>query len=252
MEGMKRKAAVNGRVLHVYLPPSYSGSGRSYPVVYLHDGGEAAFDGINYLEYLFHEGRLPELIFVGIEPRNRMDEYTPWPSSPLVPGKPEFGGAGDRYLEEVALRIKPFIDRECRTLPDREHTGLAGCSLGGLISLRAYYRYSDIFGKIALISASLWYEGIPDYVRREPVPKEETRLFLSVGALEGRYKRNVQRDMADRTRLVHSALLERGVPGDRLKLEIAAEGTHDPMFFARKFTDALQWLFAGEADGYAR
>lgn len=253
MEGkMVRATTEENRELIVYLPPSYgSAAERRYPVVYMQDGAKAATDGLNYLEHLFHAGRLPEMIIVGIVPRDRNDEYTPWPSDTLASGAPGFAGGGSAYLEEVALRIKPYVDRTYRTLPEKEHTALAGCSLGGLISLCAFYRYPAAFGRFALLSASFWYEGILEFVRRAPINRRETRLYMSVGALEGVYKRNAQRDMVERTKLVHSALLQRGYPSDRLKLEIAEDGTHDAMFFARQLPTALEWLFAEEAAGHA-
>jgi predicted alpha/beta superfamily hydrolase len=188
------------------------------------------------------------MIFVGVRPHDRNDEYTPWPAGPVASRAPSVGGGGPRYISELAQQLKPFVDRTFQTMPEPEHTGLAGCSLGGLISLYAYYGYPALFGKIALLSASFWFEGVLDDVRGRTVGSAPPRLFLSVGSLEGAYKRNVQRSMAERTVAVHAALLERGWPSERLKLEVEAEGTHDAMFFARKFPEALIWLFSGEGE----
>ena len=43
----------------------------------------------------------------------------------------------DEYLHFLTTELKPFIDSHYSTLPDRQHTFIAGSSMGGLISLYA-------------------------------------------------------------------------------------------------------------------
>ena len=38
---------------------------------------------------------------------------------------------------------------------------------------------------------------------------------------------------------------------ERLQLAVDPDGTHDPIFMARRFPDALRWLFVGEAEELA-
>ena len=52
--------------------------------------------------------------------------------------------------------FKPIIDRNFPTLPDREHTLIAGSSMGGLISLYAALEYNRYFSRAACLSPSLW------------------------------------------------------------------------------------------------
>lgn len=80
MEGTYRQEEIGGRRLTLYTPMSYGEEGRRFPVVYLQDNGEVMEHSLNYLEHLFITKELPELIFVGITPRDRNHEYTPWPS----------------------------------------------------------------------------------------------------------------------------------------------------------------------------
>ena len=50
----------------------------------------------------------------------------------------------------------PLIVANYRTQPDRAHTFIGGSSMGGLMSLYALLQYSDVFGRAAALSPSLW------------------------------------------------------------------------------------------------
>lgn len=100
------------------------------------------------LEHMFARGTLGELILVGIEPKNRLDEYTPWHAKALSDPYPDFGGQDSHYLSFLVEKLKPYIDRKYKTDGRREQTGIIGASLGGLISIYAAYLYPDVFGKI--------------------------------------------------------------------------------------------------------
>src|SRR5205809_6449083 len=66
-----------------------------------------------------------------------------------------FMGTCDRYLDVVTPTVKPIVDAQFPTLPDRRHTGIAGSSMGGLVSLYAFFRYSESFGFAAALRPSL-------------------------------------------------------------------------------------------------
>ena len=70
----------------------------------------------------------------------RLDEYaTVWDA------KEKAGGRGLLYARFVLDELKPFIDHHYRTKPGRVHTGVAGSSLGGLISLLMARHFSRCF-----------------------------------------------------------------------------------------------------------
>lgn len=242
--GMNRfeTVEVSGRKLTVYPPPSYKTSGERYPVVYVQDGGALFAECINYIELLFREGRLPEMLLVGIGTANRNADYTPWPSAALVPGFPDFGGNGRAYVDEVADVIKPYVDAHYRTKPDSLHTGIAGASFGGMIAMFAGYWRPDIFGSAGLLSASFWYDGVMEFIRSEPAPPEKLRIYMSVGSGEGKYKTNVQKNMVPSTLETNRLWLEKGFPPQRLRFEVEEGGTHDPVFMARRLPEALSFM----------
>lgn len=239
------RLTIGTREAQVYLPPSYEHSDQRYPVVYVQDGG-FLFEGcIRYLEHLFFTGRLCELILVGMETENRNDEYTPWPSVSLDGKFRGFGGNGKKYVDEVAEVIKPYMDRHYRTRTEAEHTAIVGGSLGGLISWFAGYWRPDVFGKLGLLSASLWYEGVMEFIRSsEEGLKPNQRLYMSVGGCEGNYKNNAQKYMVENNKEVYALMKEKGLSADRLTFVLDPEATHDDMFMIKRFPEALQRLFA--------
>ena len=157
----------NQRDIFVYLPPSYASSDRHFPVLYMHDGqnlfdAETSFAGEwqvdESMELLSEEGI--EAIVVGIPNagNDRLDEYSPFAMSNLG------GGKGDSYLEFIVQTLKPLIDVDFRTLPDRENTSILGSSMGGLISLYAFFRYPNIFGAAGAMSPAFWFANLVSLV----------------------------------------------------------------------------------------
>jgi enterochelin esterase-like enzyme len=73
----------------------------------------------------------------------------------------------DNYLRFLVKELKPFIDSAYSTEKDREHTFIAGSSMGGLISLYAICEYPDTFGGAACLSTH--WPGIFS-MENNPVP----------------------------------------------------------------------------------
>jgi len=244
-----QKLSALDRELTLYLPPSYDESDRCYPVAYVQDGGDSFMDCLNYLEHLFKDGRLGELILVGIATENRNDEYTPWPAKPLLEGRPPFGGRGREYVDEVADRVKPYIDSCYRTRPEPEHTGIIGASFGGLISMLAGYWRPDTFGRIGMLSASLWYEGAMEFIREHGKLPPGLRVYMSVGQYEGAYKQGIQKHMTPSNLEAYRIWSGEEGAESRVKLHMDPDGTHDPIFMSRRFPDAVSWLFDENGSG---
>ena len=71
------------------------------------------------------------------------------------------------------------------TLGDRESTAILGSSMGGLVSLYAYFRYPSVFGRAGVMSPSVWFgQGtILNFIADARVPRG--RIYLDVGTGEG-------------------------------------------------------------------
>ncbi|CAN5661751.1 hypothetical protein BH23GEM9_BH23GEM9_24030 [soil metagenome] len=229
----------NTRDLLVYLPPSYDEGDRHYPVLYMHDGqnlfdpatsfaGEWAVD--QTLEAA-SEGGL-EMIVVAIPNMGpeRSNEY-----SPFLDAR-NGGGKGELYLRFIVETLKPLIDADFRTLADREHTGIAGSSMGGLISLYAFFRYRHVFGFAGVMSASLWFasRSVLEWVERQPFAGG--RIYIDVGMREG------QKTVDDVLRL-RDALEAKGYRNlHDLLCVVDTAGDHSERAWARRLHRKLRFL----------
>jgi len=246
----------NQRKLYVYLPPSYGHSERHYPVIYMQDGQNLFDQALSYagewqvdetMEVLSREGI--EAIVVGVPNAGvrRIDEYGPFKDQRL-----RKGGRGDWYVAFVANTVKPLVDRDFRTLPERAHTGVLGSSMGGLISLYALFCRPEVFGFAGAMSPSLWFahEAIFPYVQQADA--QLGRIHLDIGTHEGSDTRAsdgavstyMSRYMAAAHRM--RDLLERkGYRlGHDLQYQEEAEATHSEAAWARRLPDALRFLLA--------
>ncbi len=187
----------------VYLPPNYDRRpNRSYPVLYLQDG-QNVFDGTTSFvygqewfvdetaEWMIRTGQIEPLIIAAIynSGDTRIDEYTPSIDESL-----QRGGQADAYLKFLIGEIKPFIDSQFRTRRTALNTGIGGSSLGGLLSLYAGLKYPEVFGKLAIMSPSLWWdrENILRQIARRPQTLPQ-RIWLDIGTEEGSVVEKVRR-----------------------------------------------------------
>lgn len=239
------------RDVTVYLPPGYdTDDARRYPVLYLQDG-QNLFDAATAFIYGQHwrvgetadaliYGRLVEpLVIVGINNtgERRIDEYTP-----TRDGRTKLGGQADLYGRFLAEELKPFVDARYRTLPDASNTGLGGSSLGGLVSLHLGIKYPHVFGKLAVLSPSIWWDRkvILNNVRNLE-SKPALRVWIDVGTAEGDYA------VKDASSLC-AALVARGWTLDAdLKYLEAEDAQHNELAWAERVGPVLRFLFPCEA-----
>lgn len=239
----------NERAVYVWLPPDYERSARRYPVVYMHDGQNLFDEPISYagewrvdetMEQLSATG-LPAII-VGVQNKgeDRFREYSPFHGG-------RFGrGRGDDYLLFLARTLKPLIDVEFRTLQRREHTGILGSSMGGLISLYGFARYANVFGFAGIMSPSLWvgHGAIFDVVAASSLVAG--RIYLDAGGRETPSAARGGNMMLDDARRLNILLQQKGfVAGDTLLYREAAEATHSEAAWSERLPDALRFLLAG-------
>lgn len=180
------------RPLHIYLPEDYDRSEERYPVMYFFDGHNLFFDADatygkcwGLKEFLDHWEK--DMIVVGMEcshtGNHRLEEYLPYPAVNTAFGPLE--AHGDETLGWLLEEVKPLIDREYRTSPFRECTGIAGSSMGGLMAIRAVVHDNRWFSKAACLSSAIGF--CPDAVLADaagtPVDPD-TRVYLSWGSRE--------------------------------------------------------------------
>jgi predicted alpha/beta superfamily hydrolase len=232
----------------VYLPPDYnSAEEKRYPVLYLHDGqnlfdAATAFAGNEWgldelAEELISSGQIDPLIIIGIYNAGptRMAEYT------HVKDKRGRGGRAKRYAKLLVDDLKPFIDSEYRTLPGPEHTALGGSSLGGLVTLYLGLHYPDVFGKLIVMSPSVWWanRAILREVRKLK-RKLPQKIWLDTGTCEGTNPEHCVED----ARMLRDALITKGWKPEEDFRFVEDEGAgHNEKAWGFRMRDALKFLF---------
>jgi len=235
----------------VYVPPAYEQSDRRYPVFYLQDGQNlfdpsTAFGGQDWradvtADDLICRGEIEPLIMVGIFHTGvrRISEYTPTRDPRL-----RKGGKARHYAEMLAREVKPFIDHEYRTRKGGRHTAVGGSSLGALASLVIGLRYPQVFGQLAVLSPSVWWDGrsILSVVRNYR-SRLRPRIWLDVGTAEGDTPEVIVHD----ARLLRDELLHKGWrEASELVYHEIDGAVHSETAWAARFGEVLAHLFPSQ------
>jgi enterochelin esterase-like enzyme len=174
---------LGNRTIDVWLPGGYSADIQQ-AVLYMHDG-QMLFDATitwNKQEWMVDEvvqqlidaKKIQPCIVVGIHNggEGRHTEY--FPNKPFQKAKEQnmekYEGEdltklpdhakfsfmaniqSDEHLKFLVEELKPYIDKHFNTLSGKDHTFVAGSSMGGLISMYAICEYPEVFGGAACIS----------------------------------------------------------------------------------------------------
>ena len=238
------------RDLIVYVPPGYHRHpARTYPVLYLQDGQNLfdprtsfipgrTWEVREHADEAIRAGEVEPLIIVGIyNTDRRLAEYTHERDRKMG------GGEAAQYGLTLTQEILPFIASRYRVRTDRDSTGLGGSSLGGLVSLYLGLRYATWFGKLAVLSPSVWWnhKSILGYLNeRAPEIWDRPRLWLDVGEMEGR------RAVHDAELLNRRLRANHWLHGETLHFEKVHGGTHDEASWARRVRPMLRFLFPAQ------
>ncbi len=146
------------RVVLVRTPAAYARNQQRYPVLYMTDGDAQIAHSIATISFLAREGRIPEMIVVGISNTDRTRDLTP--TNGTMPGGrpgqfPTSGGA-DKFLKFIETELIPNIESKYRVHPYRV---FAGHSLGGMFAIHAMISRPDMFNAYIAVSPSLQWDG---------------------------------------------------------------------------------------------
>lgn len=217
------------RMAYIYLPESYYRTRRKrYPVLYMFDGHNVFLDedatygkswGMN--DYM-QKTRTP-MIIAAVECNHSPDHGRLKEYSPFTFKDPDLGliaGLGRTTMDWFVKVFKRDVDRHYRTLPDRDHTFIAGSSMGGLMSLYALLEYNKVFSRAAALSPSLWTspEKLEDFIRRATLDPN-TVLYMDYGSEEFDNHDNMRREFGE----IAALLLDRNI---MLNCRIIPGGTH--------------------------
>jgi predicted alpha/beta superfamily hydrolase len=230
----------------VYLPAMYEAEpDRRYPVLYMQDGQNlfdpaTSFQPGNYwrmgetADALIAAGEIEPLVIVGIynTGEHRIDEYTP------VEDKRLGGGQADAYGQMLVEELKPFVDHQYRTLPGPENCGMGGSSLGGLVSMYLGLRYTWVFGKLCIMSPSVWWRNRALLKTAAKLPKKaDLRIWLDIGTHESK------RAVPDARALKDELLAKGWQLGQDLAYTEVLGASHTESAWAERVAPMLKFLF---------
>ena len=238
----------DARDVTVYLPPCYAQHPeRTYPVLYLHDG-QNLFDGETsfirgrswqvreHADAAIATGEAEPLVIVGIHHtgERRVAEYTHERNGEMG------GGEADAYGLLLTNELMPWIATQYRVRTDRAGTGLGGSSLGGLVTLYLGLRHAERFGRLALLSPSVWWNQrsiLGCLSAQAAALGERPRLWLDVGDKEG------HSSLRDVEQLARQLAAHGWKLGETLHVERVQGGTHDEASWAARVRPMLKFLF---------
>jgi predicted alpha/beta superfamily hydrolase len=224
------------RTIRVLLPRNYTQTDKPFPVLYMQDGQNlfdpetAAFGDWRIPKTMDKLALKKQVIIVGIDngSEHRINEYAPFKMG-------KSGGEGDAYVRFIIETVKPLIDNEYRTMPQRETTGIAGSSMGGLIALYAGLKYGDFFGKTGVLSPSIWFNPkVLDLINDVNAIKSQFYVCASKREMQG---------MEATLEKTYWAFKNAGYNDEQIRVVIQDRGKHNEFFWSREFKPMLEWLF---------
>ena len=233
---------IAGRSVLVHLPPGYHADRpEPYPLIVLHDGQNLAAwrdeaRGGSWLadatiDRLVVAGRIPPVVLAGIDHggENRISEFTP------TGGPRSSGGRASDYALWLVNDLLPALAAEVHIRTDFDGLTLGGSSLGGLVTLWIASSWPGRFGRLLVMSPSVWWDRRVILRQLVDSPLDRTaRIWIDAGRQEGRV---VGRD----ARALRDLLLRQGHAF--LRYVDDPHGDHSEGSWGRRLADALIWLY---------
>lgn len=249
-ENFESKILGNSRTLRVWLPPEYDANpARSYSVLYMNDG-QNLYDGrTSYIpnkEWRVDEAmtgllgaKLVEpLIVVGVDngQAQRANEYLPTETAQRDGSK--WGGRADDYGRFLIGEVMPWVNKTYRTKTGPRHTGIAGSSFGGIVTLHLAMTRPDVFGKAAVVSPSLWWDGELMTKRAGALKsKLPVKFWIDMGTKEGQ-------DSVRQLQALRDAFTTKGWKlGKDLAFYVDGGAVHNEDAWAGRLDSVLTFLF---------
>lgn len=178
---IKSKTLKEERSIMVSLPASYDVSAASYPVLYLSDA-ETHF---NYtaavVKFLSQNGRIPEMIVVGIPNTKRNRDYTAIKTEDIAGS-----GGADKFLQFLEDELIPKINKDFRT---QNYKIFAGHSLCGMFCIYTLLQKPELFD--SFIALSPWVIASNSHIiqfSKDKFPNIKSlskQFYFTAGSLEG-------------------------------------------------------------------
>jgi predicted alpha/beta superfamily hydrolase len=249
----------NTRMLRIFLPGNYfspHNRTRRYPVLYLQDGQNVfdkatsssgkEWEADETVDHLVSEFKIHPMFIVGIDNagEQRTSEYLSYPDA----RNPQFHSAtppeleGTKYAEFLIKEVMPFLQKRYRIATGPEFTGIGGSSDGAVVSLTTVLHHPGMFGKLLLESPSLWVGDGKLLTEVEKTKLLPQKIYLGVGTQETD-NATVNAQVVETVTDLEKILRSKGLGPTRLKVVVEEGGQHNETAWARRFPDALLFLY---------
>ncbi len=229
--------------LSIKLPRSYKAkSDKTYPVVYLLDGSYAFQVASGATRFPMNSGAMDEAILVAIGysqgskgSSSRIRDYTP---SKAKDWQLETGKAA-QHIDFIADVVFAHINANYRVNP-KQRT-LVGNSLGGLFAAYVLFTQPDLFSSYIIGSPSVWFDN--EVILSQPItaPKQEIKVYISVGSKETPEFGEGQNMVAGANKL---ATKIRQSGNKHIKLQVNfIDGAKHSTAFPTTLIQGLDWLY---------
>ena len=239
------------RLIRVYLPSSYDFSNphKRFKTIYMFDGKNLFDDYTSFvgewgidesIEKMIKENKSEGYIVIGIDAPNedlaRSLEMSP---DNLIRNKKYFlNGNGyasklGKFLFEV---VKPDIDKNFYTLPDKKNTGVGGSSMGGIMSFYIGMEYKDKVQYCLNFSPAFFlftWNSFKKYLD-EKVDSDCPKQFFYVGG------KGFERVFVDSTIKTYNYFINHNFSLENVKLIIDVEKEHNEKAWKIYFPQALE------------
>ncbi len=233
------------RKIWALLPHDYATSEEKYRVLYLHDAQNLFHEDAPFGSWeidkklaVMSDYGIGNIIVIAIEhgENERILEFNV--------GSTKLGqGEGKKYIRFISDTLKPFIDQNFRTKPEREFTGIGGSSMGGLVSIFGGLMYPEVFGKLMIFSPSLWVIPKIKFPLLSIFEPMETKIYLYAGGDEGESMVKLAKKF--QKRLMKNESIKNHI---KIKLNINEVGQHNETYWSDEFPKAIEWLFYSDKD----
>lgn len=221
---------LSGRRLTISAQESSPGPAN---LLIFHDGQNlGAWEAVQTINDLVESGAIPPTVLVAIDHtgERRIREFG-------------YGAAG--YARFVVREVVPYVRKTYDVRRDRSATWMAGSSMGGLVTLHTAALYPDVFGRLLVLSPSVWWNRrtILRAIKRPGVLggifsrsnglRADVDVWLSIGLNEG------HEAVADTRRLRQTLTEMRHGDVSRLRYYEDPDGGHNEASWARQLRRAL-------------
>lgn len=241
----------NYRDILVYLPEDYDKNEKRYNVIYFHDGMECFFEewslsGKSWhvdkvIENLIDDNLLEECIIVGIS--NNFDRIRELAHFNFINKGEEIylvEGKGELYEDFLIKELKPYIDKNFRTKPEREFNALIGSSMGGMVTFNIGMRNPEVFSKLGVLSPAFWMAYENGFEKIKNYGHHDLKLWMDYGTGEGRL-------ITEPVKSVSKMLLDNGYKyKDEFVLYEDLDAPHNEGAWNARLRDVILYLFNGD------